>query len=174
LYTVFKTEVVVIILHTLLLLWYSYYVAFHPFNVKIVLCTNIMCRLTETMTKHLFTAWLVLLLNNYLYHIGTYDGRKHTVEYLVRTIMYICIGLLFANYSNIADEPTIMTPTNNNPVMGYEQLVPPICYFLCLSCTLLSNYNRYRNERDCFTQLIDLKTYSRTVLAILERKHNEI
>jgi hypothetical protein len=100
------------------------------------------------------------------------------VEYLVRTIIYIyiyvCIGFLFANYSNIADEPTIMTPTNDIKVMGYEQLVPPICYYLCLSRTFLSNYNRYRNERDSFTQLIDLKISSRTVCVILERKHKEI
>lgn len=58
--------------------------------------------------------------------------------------------------------------------MGYEQLVPPICYYLCLSRTFLSNYNRYRNERDSFTQLIDLKISSRTVCVILERKHKEI
>lgn len=56
------------------------------------------------------------------------------MEYLVHTIMYtcICVSFLFAHYSNIADAPTITTPTNDIPIMVYEQLVPPFCYFLCI------------------------------------------
>lgn len=56
------------------------------------------------------------------------------MEYLVHTIMYICIciSFRFEHYSNISDAPTIMISTNDNPVMVYEQLVPPFCYFLCI------------------------------------------
>lgn len=60
--------------------------------------------------------------------------------------------LSFAHYSNIADASTITTPTNDIPVMVYEQLVPPFCYFLCICL----HFYLTTIETDCFIQLTDI------------------
>lgn len=117
LYIFFKTAVVVIILHILLLLWYSYDVTFLLFNFKIVLCTHIMCRLTETINKHLFASWLVLLLNNYLYHIGTYDGGNISwnIQY-IQLCIYVYVSAFFLHIILISQ----MHPQLRHPQMTFQ------------------------------------------------------